>query len=64
MKPVKYYSDWLMFRGRAKAPKISHRTNVKFNIREIGGKFKVIFLRHPASNIIGFLGRYSLVVIC
>ena len=51
---AKYFSKILSFRGAALRSKISHRANVKFNIREIGRKFKIIFLEHLSSNMIDF----------
>jgi len=40
---------------------IGHRANSKFNIREIGWKFKMIFLEHLSSILIGFAWRCSMV---
>ena len=57
---VKFELNRSIFRGGGLQSKISHRANVKFNIREIGRNFKIIFLKNLSSVMIDFTWRCSL----
>ena len=57
---VKDFSNILIFRRASLRTKNSHGANVEFNIREIGRKFKIIFLHYLSSTVIDFTWRCSL----